>query len=317
MSKRLAGAALLALVALLARAATAETVGVSMARFDDPFLTALREGMEAHAARSAGLALEVEDAQDDAGRQLQQVQTFIAAGVAAMIVNPVDTDASVVISEAAADAGIPLVYVNRQPINVDDLPDGQAFVASDERQSGTLEAEAVCRLLIAAGKGAGARVLVLTGELTNQAARQRTEDIDAVLATDDCRFMSIVEEQPADWQRSLARDAMARWLSAGVAFDALIANNDEMAIGAIEAMKAAGTDMGAVVVAGIDATAAGLAAMRAGELDVTVFQDAAAQGRGAVDAAVRLAHGEAVARKVYVPFRLVTAADLPAFEAGR
>ena len=238
MTKRLAGAALLALVALLAQAATAETVGVSMARFDDPFLTALREGMETHAARSAGLALEVEDAQDDVGRQLQQVQTFIAAGVAAMIVNPVDTDASVVISEAAADAGIPLVYVNRQPINVDDLPDGQAFVASDERQSGTLEAEAVCRLLIAAGKGAGARVLVLTGELTNQAARQRTEDIDAVLATDDCRFMSIVEEQPADWQRSLARDAMARWLSAGVAFDALIANNDEMAIGAIEAMKA-------------------------------------------------------------------------------
>ena len=92
--------------------------------------------------------------------------------------------------------------------------------------------------------------------------------------------MSIVEEQPADWQRSQARDAMARWLSAGVAFDALIANNDEMAIGAIEAMKAAGTDMGAVVVAGIDATAAGLAAMRAGDLDVTVFQDAAAPGPG-------------------------------------
>lgn len=306
--RRLVGAVVFALAA---GGASAQTIGVTMARFDDVFLATLRDGMHAYAGTLDGIVLDVEDAEDDARRQLEQVQDFVAAGVAAMIVNPVDTDAATVMSQAAADAGIPLVFVNREPANVADLPAGQSFVGSDERQSGTLEAEAVCRLLKAEGKGDGARVLVLVGLLGNSAARTRVADVEAVAASEPCRFMRIVEEQPADWQRDQGRDRMAAWIAGGVAFDAVIAGNDEMALGAIEAMKAAGIPMASVVVAGIDATPAGLAAMQAGDLDVTVFQDAAGQGRGAVDAAVRLVRGEAVPARIDVPFSLVTPDMVP------
>ncbi|MCV2448256.1 substrate-binding domain-containing protein, partial [Paracoccus sp. DMF] len=87
----------------------------------------------------------------------------------------------------------------------------------------------------------------------------------------------------------------------------------EMAIGAIQALKSAGRDMNSVVIGGVDATQDALAAMKAGELDVTVFQDAAGQGKGAVDTALKLARGEAVEQKVFVPFQLVTPQNLDQF----
>ena len=106
---------------------------------------------------------------------------------------------------------------------------------------------------------------------------------------------------------------MANWLSSGLDVDAVIANNDEMAIGAIQALKAAGKDMTKVVVGGVDATQDALAAMQAGDLDVTVFQDAAGQGKGSVDAALKLAKGENVDKKVYIPFLLVTPENVKDF----
>lgn len=294
----------------IAGAASAENIGVSMALFDDNFLTVLRNGMQDYAAGLDGVTLQVEDAQNDVARQLNQIQNFVASGVDAIIVNPVDTDATVAMSNLAAQAGIPLVYVNRQPVNIDTLPEGQAFVASDEVESGTLQTQEVCRLLREAGKGDGARAVVMMGELSNQAARIRTQDILDVIATDDCSFIEIVEQQTAMWSRTQGADLMTNWLSAGVQFDAVISNNDEMAIGAIQSLKTSGIAMEDVVVGGIDATADALAAMAAGDLDVTVFQNAAGQGEGAVDAALRLARGEAVDAKVYVPFELVTPENL-------
>ena len=152
MKRLLAGAAL---TAVMAQGALAQDIGVSMALFDDNFLTVLRNGMQEYASTLDGVSLQIEDAQDDVGKQLNQIQNFVASGVDAIIVNPVDTDATVAMSQAAEQAGIPLVYVNREPINVDDLPDNQAFVASDERESGTLETQEVCRLLKEAGQGRG------------------------------------------------------------------------------------------------------------------------------------------------------------------
>jgi ABC-type sugar transport system substrate-binding protein len=146
----------------------------------------------------------------------------------------------------------------------------------------------------------------MMGELSNQAARVRTQDIHDVIATEDCSFMTIVESQTGMWMRTLGADLMTNWLSAGIAFDALISNNDEMALGAIQALKAAGISMDDVIVAGIDATQDALAAMKAGDLDVTVFQNAAAQGSGAVDAAIKLSQGETLGNVVWVPFELVT-----------
>jgi ABC-type sugar transport system substrate-binding protein len=275
---------------LVGQGAMAETIGVSMAAFDDTFLTLLRKGMETHADDLEGVTLRIEDAKNDSGLQLHQIQTFLLDGVDALIVNPVDTDATVVPTEAAQIAGIPLVYVNRQPINLADLPPNQVYVGSDEAESGTLETKEVCRQLLAAGKEAGAGVLVLMGDLFNQATRQRSADIDEVIASDECGFMHVIEARAANWSRSEGEAAMAAWLAAGIAFD-----------------------MDSVVVAGIDATGDALAAMRAGDLDVTVFQNAAGQGKGAVDAALGLARGEPVPREILVPFELVTPANLGSY----
>lgn len=303
-----------AFASMLATTASAETIGVSMALFDDNFLTVLRNGMTDYAKTQDGVTLQIEDAQNDVGKQLSQVQNFVASGVDAIIVNPVDTDATVALSQAADAAGIPLIYVNRQPVNVDQLPEKQAFVASDEKESGTLETKEVCRVLKEAGK-TEAKAVVMMGELSNQAARMRTQDIKDVIATPECSFIKIVEEQTANWSRTQGADLMTNWLSAGVEFDAVIANNDEMAIGAIQALKAAGKDMKDVIVSGVDATQDALSAMAAGDLDVTVFQNAAGQGKGAVDAALKIARGETVEKKGYVPFELVTPANLKDYQA--
>jgi inositol transport system substrate-binding protein len=153
----------------------------------------------------------------------------------------------------------------------------------------------------------------MMGELSNQAARQRTKDVHDVIKTDECKGIQIVEEQTANWDRTQGSDLMANWLSSGVEFDAVISNNDEMAIGAIQALKAAGKDMKKVVVGGVDATQDALASMQAGDLKVTVFQDAAGQGKGSVDAALKLAKGDKVEKKVYIPFQLVTPANVKDF----
>jgi len=304
-----------ALLSLLSTTAMAETVAVSMARFDDNFLTVIRNGMDAYAKTLDGVDLQIEDAGNDVAKQLDQINNFVASGVDAIIVNPVDTSATQAMSDAAAGAGIPLVFVNREPINVDTLPDNQAFVASDERESGTLETQEVCRLFKEAGK-TEASVYVIMGELSNQAAQQRTQDILDVIASGACGVtLNIIDKQTSNWMRDEAQNLMTNWLSAGAAFDGVIANNDESAIGAIQAIKASGADVKPLVIGGVDATQDALQAMQAGELDVTVFQDAAGQGQGALDAALALAKGEAVEQKVYIPFQLVTPANIGDFLA--
>ncbi len=299
-----------AMAVMMSTAAHAETIGVSMAQFDDNFLTVLRNGMSDYAKTLSGVDLQIEDAQNDVSKQQSQIQNFIAAGVTAIIVNPVDTDATAAMSKIAADAGIPLVYVNREPVNVDTLPEKQAFVASNEQESGTLQTQEICKMLNGKGKA-----VVMMGELSNQAARMRTKDIHDVLATEACKGIEIVEEQTANWSRTQGSDLVTNWLSAGLEFDAVISNNDEMAIGAIQALKAAGRSMDSVVIGGIDATQDALAAMAAGDLDVTVFQNAAGQGKGSVDAALKLAKGEAIEKKVYIPFELVTKDNMASYQA--
>ena len=301
-----------AMTALMSGTALAANIGVSMALFDDNFLTVLRNGMVAQAKGMEGVNLQVEDAQNDVAKQLDQIKNFIASGVDAIIVNPVDTSATQAMSDAAAAANVPLVYVNREPINVDTLPDNQAFVASNEKDSGTLETQEVCRLFKEMGK-TEAKVYVIMGELSNQAAVMRTKDIDDVIARPECSFIKIIDKQTSNWRRDEAKNLMTNWLSTGTAFDGVIANNDESAIGAIQAMKAANVDMKSVVVGGVDATQDALVAMQAGDLDATVFQDAAGQGAGALDAALKLSKGEAVDQKVYIPFQLVTPANIGDF----
>lgn len=304
MKKTLISATIGALLATGTTVASAQEIGATIAAFDDNFLTVMRNGMTDHAASLDGVNLQVEDASNDLAKQIDQVKNFVASGVDAIIVNIVDTSAGAAITEAAGN--VPLVFVNRQPDNVDSLPDTQAFVASNEVESGTLEAFEICKNLRAAGKSGGATGYLMNGELSNQAAVQRSKDVHDIIGNDMCNFMTLIDEQTANWSRDQAQDLMTNWLSSGEPFDFVIANNDEMAIGAIQAMKAAGIDMADVEVGGVDATQDALVAMQAGDLDVTVFQDAFGQGAGSVNTAIALAAGEDVDSKVYIPFQLVT-----------
>ncbi len=299
--------------ALLGTTATAQQIGVSVARFDDNGLTVMRNGMMDHEAALDGVSLQIEDATDDVAKQLDQINNFIASGVDAIIVNAVDTNATEAMSNAAASAGVPLVYVNRQPINMDTLPAGQAFVASNEIESGTLAAFQMCRDLRAAGKSGGAKAYMLMGQLSNQAAVQRSKDFHDVIGMDMCNFITLIDEQTANWSRDEANDLMTNWISSGEPFDAVFGNNDEMALGAIQAMKAAGISMDDVVVGGVDATSDALLSMQAGEMDVTVFQDLAGQGAGSIDTAIALINGEEVDNKVFIPFKLVTPDNISEF----
>lgn len=295
---------------LAAGAAQAQTeIGVTMTAFDNPFLTVLLNGMRGEAERTEGVELLEEDANLDVGRQLNQVQNFIATGVDAIIVNPVDGDSTIAITQMAQQAGIPLVYVNHPPVDVGELPENAAFVGSNEIDSGTMQTEEVCKLMDGTG-----RAVVMMGPLENHSALVRTKDVHDVLARPECDGIEIVEEQTANWSRTEAQDLMRSWLTAGVAFDAVIANNDEMAIGAINAMRNSGVAMDEVIVAGIDATADALAAIEAGDMDVTVFQDAEGQGTGAVEAIQGLIEGEAVEQKIFVPYQLVTPENVSEFQ---
>jgi inositol transport system substrate-binding protein len=292
----------------LATPAMAAKIGVSMALFDDNFLTVLRNGMSDYAKAQPGVSLQLEDAKNDVSKQLSQIQNFIANKVDAIIVNPVDTSATAAMTKLAAEAGVPLVYVNREPADIDNLGPKAAFVASNEKDSGTLEMQQICKLL--GGKG---NILVMEGQLSNQAAVQRTADVHEVIAKAPCDGIKIVAEQTAEWDRTKAQNLMTNWLSKGLKFDAVVANNDEMAVGALQALKSAGVDTKTSIVGGVDATQDALASMKAGDLKVTVFQDAAGQGKGAVDAALALAAGKTIDKKVYIPFQLVTPENMAKF----
>jgi ABC-type sugar transport system substrate-binding protein len=290
--------------------AQATNIGISMTSFDNPFLNILINGMKSADQSNDDITLQFEDANSDIGRQLNQVQSFIASGVDAIIVNAVDGDSTMAITQMTNEAGIPLVYVNHPPIDINQLPDTASFVGSNELDSGTLQTEEVCRLLN--GKG---NALVIIGPLENHAALTRTKDVEKVLSRPECSGIKILDKQVANWSRTQAYDLMTNWITSGIEFNTVIANNDEMAIGAIQAIEASSLNIDNIVVAGIDATADGLAAMRSGELSVTVFQNATKQGQVAVQTAYKMVHGDPVDRNLWVPFELVTKQNLSQYSS--
>jgi inositol transport system substrate-binding protein len=309
MKKILVGAVAALMMTTAANAAD-KKIGATVSSLEFTFIAVMAKGMTDHAAKLPGVKLQLEDAKNDVANQLSQIQNFIASGVDAIVVNPVDTSATQAMTDAAAKANIPLIFVNRQPINIDTLPEKQAFVASNEVDSGTLETKEMCRILKEKGKGKGANIVVLVGELSNQAAVQRTKDVHDVIATPDCNFMKIVEEQTGGWKRDAGQDIVTNWISKGVKFDAIVANNDDMALGAINALKKNGISTKDIPVGGVDATQEALKAMQDGDLAVTVFQDAVGQGAGSLDTALKILGGAKVEKKVYIPFQLVTPANI-------
>jgi inositol transport system substrate-binding protein len=226
------------------------------------------------------------------------VQNLVAQGVHAIIVNPVDSSATPQLTKLATSAGIPLVYVNRAP-EEKDLPAKVVFVGSDENISGRSQAEEIARLL-----GNKGNVAILQGDVGTVPGILRMVKVEEVVAQHS--DMMIVHKDAANFLRTQATDVVNNWLTTSEKIDAIAANNDEMAIGAIVALQQAGIDPKTVVIGGIDATREALEQMSAGNLAVTVFQDAAGQGKGAVTTAVKLIHGDQVDSRVWIPFQLVT-----------
>lgn len=298
------------LAAVLGTAVHAETFGVSMALFDDNWQTVLRNNMLDHAASLPDVTLQIEDAGGDISRQQSQIENFIASGVDGMIVLLVDSDSGAAMSATANAAGVPLIFVNLMPPNGDSLPDKQAWVGSDEVLAGTLQATEICKEL--GGKG---DAVMLLGQLGTSGQRGRTEGVHNVLATPECSGIKIIDEQTANYMRTPGLDLMSNWLTSGIQPKAVFSNNDEMALGAIQALKAAGVPMDQVIVGGVDATKDALAAMKAGDLDVTVFQNAKGQGIAAIDTMLKITKGEPYEKKTVVPFELVTPANLADYEA--
>ena len=281
-------------------------IGVSIAKVDDNFMTYVRRNLE-EAGKAEKINLQFEDAQGDVVRQLNQVQSFLAQNVDAVIVLPVDTAATVNITRAATTAKVPLVYVNRRP---DDpkLPAGVVAVASDDLQAGQLQGQFIAKQLN--GKGS---IALIMGELTQNATRGRSEGLkEALKAFPDIK---VVAQQNADWDRSKGMDLTSNWLTAGTRFDAIVANNDEMAIGAAMALQQAGMGKGQVPVVGGDGLPDGQAAIKRGLLAASVFQDPRGQAVQAVQSALRMIRKEPVQADVWVPYELITSDNLEGYAA--
>ena len=204
-------------------------IGLTM-KFDDLWLTTLRDAMTEYAASQPGVELIAVDSKEDVATQLGQVENFVAQKVDAIIIIPANTDAADPMTKAAQDAGIPLVYVNRIPSN---LPEGVAYVGSDSIQAGIMQAEWLAEKL--GGKG---NVVIMNGDLAQEAAQKRTEGEKQVFA----KFpdIKIIKEDTGNWSRDQGLALMENWLASGDQIDAVASNNDEMAIGAIQAIDAAG-----------------------------------------------------------------------------
>ncbi|WP_138469258.1 substrate-binding domain-containing protein [Poseidonocella sp. HB161398] len=304
---------LLLLFALLAPGAvTAQTVAVTIANGDWTYSRSLSDNIAATLeARGIGDAV-LHDALGDRDGQMAKIAEFVEQGADVIIVNLLSTDDGLRVSRMAQKARIPLVYVNVEPINIQVLPEGQSYVGSDETESGTLEFGHVCDRLN--GKG---RVSFLIGDLVSSAARVRTLDYYALLDTPRCQGIEVLDEGFANWSRDAARSLAGDWIAADRVPDAFVANNDDMALGALDALEAAGLAEKGILVTGIDATAVALESMSENGIDATVLQNARGQAEAAVDAALALAGGgDGVAPVIYVPFELVTPDNLAGYLAG-
>ena len=281
-------------------------IGVSIAQVDDVFLAQMRDYMATHAKELPDVTLQFEDAQGDVVRQLNQVQNFAAQGMDAIIVNAVDTAATQKMTLNAQQAKIPLAYVNRRP-EFKEVPAGVGYVGSDEIKAGEIQMRYLAEKM--GGKG---NLAIMLGLLSNNATHNRTLGVKTVLK--DYPDIKIVEEQSAEWQRSKAIDLMNNWIVSGRKIDAVAANADEMAIGAAMAISQAGMQPGKdILVAGSDGGAAGLDAVKKGQLLVTVYQDNKGQAVGSIDLAVKMVKKQPYTAELTIPYQQITKDNYQAF----
>lgn len=255
------------------------------------FMSYVNDGALNYGKDHDNVKVVVEDANFNVAKQLQDVENFISQGVDAILMKSVDKEACEPISKACKDAGIPLVLCNAAIKS-----DYNALVGSDNVYAGEIQGDFIGKALN--GKG---NVALLIGDLANMNAVKRVEGVKA--AFQKYPEIKIVSEQVASWMRDKAMATAENWLQTGLSIDAIIANNDEMAIGAILAYKESGKK---ILVAGVNGSVEALDYLESGDMALSVFQNGYGQGYYGVETAVKLVSGEKVDKFVPVPFEPVT-----------
>ncbi len=285
--------------------AFAGTIGVTMVP-PVAFFQFLRDGIQERVKAHPGQSVQFAHAETgDGAKQIEQIKAFIRDKVEALIVLPVEAAATAEITRLAQDADIPLVYVNNGP-REDWFAGRVALALPNDLVAGRLQMTMLAQMMNGQG-----RIAIIRGPASHSASALRTQGVKEVLA--GFSGITVVEEAAADWDRKRAASLVAKWLADGRKIDAIAANNDEMAIGAADALEAAGIPPGQILIGGVDGTLDGIEAMHRKRIHVTVFQDAALEGGRAVDDAVKLIRREPVQQYDWIPFDLVTDRTLPRY----
>lgn len=326
-------AALIVLAVLLASCAGGAggkpKVGVAIYKFDDTFMSYVRNAITENAKDKA--EVEVVDSQNAQPTQNDQVDAFLSKKMKAIAINPVDRTAAAAIIDKAKAKKTPVVFFNREPLPEDMAKwDKVYYVGAKAEQSGTMQGQIVVdywKANPAADKNKDGKIqyIMLKGEPGHQDAELRTQySIKAI--TDAGIGVDKLAEDTAMWDRPKAFEKMKAFFAAkGDKIEVVLCNNDDMALGAIEALKSEGYFDGKkqIVVVGVDATAPALQALEEGTLLGTVLNDAKNQGKATFDVAYALAKGEDVTKAgweltdgkyVWVPYQMVTKENYTQFK---
>lgn len=305
-------------------------VGVAIYKFDDTFMSSVRNAI---AKNADGMAVvEIVDSQNSQPTQNDQVDAFLSKEMDALAINSVDRTAAKAIIGKAMDADTPVVFFNREPLADDmNLWNKVYYVGAKAEDSGTFQGQIAADYFKAnpgADKNGDGKIqmIMLKGEPGHQDAELRTEF--SVKAIEAAGFPVVkLAEDTAMWDRVRGQEKMATFFAAhGDKIELVLANNDDMALGAIEALKAEGYNIGGdkyIPVVGVDATAPALAALEDGTLLGTVLNDAVNQGKATFDLAYAAATGADMAstgwtlddgKYVWVPYQMVTADNYKDFQ---
>ncbi len=271
-----------------------KTIGVAIYKFDDTFMTGVRNAISKAAEGKA--QVDIVDSQNSQPTQNDKVDLFITKKVSALAINPVDRTAAGVIIDKAKKANIPVVFLNREPLPEDMKKwDKVYYVGAKAEQSGTMSGQLLVDYFKAHPTKDGViRYVMLKGEPGHQDAELRTKF--SIKAMEDAGLkVEKIAEDTAMWDRVKGQEKMAAFLAAhGDKIDCVLANNDDMALGAIEALKAKGffKDGKYMPVVGVDATAPALKALEEGTLLGTVLNDAVNQGKATFSLSHVLAQGQ-------------------------
>lgn len=266
------------------------TIGLAISTLNNPFFVDLEAGAKAKATE-LGVKLVTLDSQDDSATEMSNVEDLINQGVDVIMINPTDSDAVKSAVEAANKANIPVITLDRGANGGEVV----SHIASDNVAGGKLAGEYIVELL--GGKG---KVVELEGIPGASAARDRGQGFNEAIGGTD---LEVVAKQTANFDRAEGLTVMENILQAQPEIDAVFAHNDEMALGALEAIKASGRD---IIVVGFDATDDAKAAVENGEMAATVEQLPKEIGSLGIETAVKILNNEQVEDMIPVNLQLVT-----------